>query len=190
MGLFGGKKLNRKVQNVTSFGNEPAEKFLIAIQKEVENEALKLSAVYSAISTISNTMSKIPFSVINRFTKEEIKEANLYNILNLQPTPTMNASDFYKMLASWTLYEGEAFYVPIRKFRSTQIEKLVPVRKSQVTKDIDENLYMNTIRAKELTLTRTSAGAAHIDGTPTTMPDKLHIQIVEDGLKVLVKKRY
>jgi phage portal protein BeeE len=51
----------------------------------------------------------------------------------------MNASDFYKMLASWTLYEGEAFYVPIRKFRSTQIEKLVPVRKSQVTKDIDEN---------------------------------------------------
>lgn len=139
MGLFGGKKLNRKVQNVTSFGNEPAEKFLIAIQKEVENEALKLSAVYSAISTISNTMSKIPFSVINRFTKEEIKEANLYNILNLQPTPTMNASDFYKMLATWTLYEGEAFYVPIRKFRSTQIEKLVPVRKSQVTKDIDEN---------------------------------------------------
>ncbi len=61
---------------------------------------------------------------------------------------------------------------------------------SLFTKDIDENLYMNTIRAKELTLTRTSAGAAHIDGTPTTMPDKLHIQIVEDGLKVLVKKRY
>lgn len=61
---------------------------------------------------------------------------------------------------------------------------------SLFTKDIDEKLYMNTIRAKELTLTRTSAGAAHIDGTPTTMPDKLHIQIVEDGLKVLVKKRY
>lgn len=61
---------------------------------------------------------------------------------------------------------------------------------SLFTKDIDENLYMNTIRAKELTLTRTSAGAAHIDGTPTTMPDQLHIQIVEDGLKVLVKKRY
>ena len=61
---------------------------------------------------------------------------------------------------------------------------------SLFTKDIDENLYMNTIRTKELTLTRTSAGAAHIDGTPTTMPDKLHIKIVEDGLKVLVKKRY
>lgn len=61
---------------------------------------------------------------------------------------------------------------------------------SLFTKDIDENLYMNTIRAKELTLTRTSVGAAHIDGTPTTMPDKLHIKIVEDGLKVLVKKRY
>lgn len=137
MGWLGSRKSKKKVKNVVN--NDNAEQFLIAIKKEVENEALKLSAVYSAVSTISNTMSKIPFSVINRFTKEEIKEANLYNILNLQPTPIMNASDFYKMLATWTLYEGEAFYVPIRKFRSTQIEKLVPVRKSQVTKDIDEN---------------------------------------------------
>lgn len=61
---------------------------------------------------------------------------------------------------------------------------------SLFTKDIDENLHMNTIRAKELTLTRNCTGAAHIDGTPVTMPEKLHIKIVEDGLKVLVKKRY
>lgn len=61
---------------------------------------------------------------------------------------------------------------------------------SLFTKDIDENLYMNTIRSKELTLTRNCVGAAHIDGTPVTMPEKLHIKIVEEGLKVLVKKRY
>ena len=61
---------------------------------------------------------------------------------------------------------------------------------SLFTKDIDENLHMNTIRTKQMTLTRNSEGPAHIDGTPATLPAQLHVRIVEDGLKVLVKKRF
>ena len=61
---------------------------------------------------------------------------------------------------------------------------------SLFTKNIDEKLHLNTLRAKELTLTRQSEGVAHIDGTPVTMPAQLHVKIVEDGLKVLVKKRF
>ena len=61
---------------------------------------------------------------------------------------------------------------------------------SLFTKDIDENLHMNTIRTKQMTLTRNSEGPAHIDGTPTTLPAQLYVRIVEDGLKVLVKKRF
>lgn len=61
---------------------------------------------------------------------------------------------------------------------------------SLFTKDIDENLYMNTIRSKELTLKRENEGVFNIDGTPTHMGKELHIKIVEDGLKVLVRKRF
>lgn len=61
---------------------------------------------------------------------------------------------------------------------------------SLFTKNIDEKLHMNTIRTKELTLTRASEGAMHIDGTPVMMPAELHVKIVEEGLKVLVKKRF
>ena len=61
---------------------------------------------------------------------------------------------------------------------------------SLFTKNIDEKLYITTIRTKELTLTRNSDGPMHIDGTPMTMPAELHVKIVEDGLKVLVKKRF
>ena len=61
---------------------------------------------------------------------------------------------------------------------------------SLFTKNIDEKLHMNIIRAKELTLTRTSEGPMHIDGTPVMMPAELHVKIVEEGLKVLVKKRF
>ena len=61
---------------------------------------------------------------------------------------------------------------------------------SLFTKNIDDMLHMNTLRTKELTQTRESEGVAHIDGTPITMPAELHVRIVEDGLKVLVKKRF
>jgi YegS/Rv2252/BmrU family lipid kinase len=59
------------------------------------------------------------------------------------------------------------------------------------TKSIDENHYMHTIRAKEIMLVRENESSpVHIDGTPTQMAKDLHIKIVEDGLKVLVKKRF
>lgn len=58
------------------------------------------------------------------------------------------------------------------------------------TKNIDENLHMNTLRAKEMTLTREGEGPIHIDGTPVAMPAELNVKIVEEGLKVLVKKRF
>ena len=58
------------------------------------------------------------------------------------------------------------------------------------THNIDENFYMNTVRSKAITLVRENAGAIHIDGDPFEMPTELNIKIVEDGLKVLVKKRF
>lgn len=59
------------------------------------------------------------------------------------------------------------------------------------TKSIDENHYMHTIRTKEIMLERENESSpVHIDGTPTQMAKDLHIKIVEDGLKVLVKKRF
>ena len=58
------------------------------------------------------------------------------------------------------------------------------------TKTIDEMVHMDMLRAKELTLTREDEGIMQIDGTPVMMPATLHVKIVEDGLKVLVKKRF
>ena len=58
------------------------------------------------------------------------------------------------------------------------------------THNIDENSYMNTIRAKEITLVREQAGPMHIDGDPMEMPAELHLKMIPEGLKVLVKKRF
>ena len=55
---------------------------------------------------------------------------------------------------------------------------------------IDDSHFMNTIRAKEVTLERESAAPFHIDGDPVEMEKDIHIRIVEDGLRVLVEKRF
>lgn len=58
------------------------------------------------------------------------------------------------------------------------------------TKSIDNSLFMDTIRTREITLEREEAAPFHIDGDPVEMPKDIHIQIVPDGLKVLAEKRF
>jgi len=61
---------------------------------------------------------------------------------------------------------------------------------SLFTKNIDHDFFMNTVQAKEVVVTREKEGPLHVDGEPMQMPQELHIRIVEDGLRVLVEKRF
>jgi diacylglycerol kinase family enzyme len=49
---------------------------------------------------------------------------------------------------------------------------------------------MNLLSAKEVHVTRSQEGPMHIDGDPIHMPQELHLRIVEDGLNLLVEKRF
>ena len=55
---------------------------------------------------------------------------------------------------------------------------------------IDDSHFMDTIRAREVTLERENAAPFHIDGDPVEMEKDIHIKIVPDGLRVLVEKRF
>jgi len=55
---------------------------------------------------------------------------------------------------------------------------------------IDDSHFMDTILAKEVTLERETIAPFHIDGDPVEMEKDIHIKIVEDGLRVLVEKRF
>lgn len=58
------------------------------------------------------------------------------------------------------------------------------------TGNIDDSHFMDTIRAKEITLEREKAGPFHIDGDPVEMEKDIRIKIVPDGLRVLAEKRF
>lgn len=55
---------------------------------------------------------------------------------------------------------------------------------------IDDSHFMDTILAKEVTLEREMKAPFHIDGDPVEMEKDIHIKIIEDGLHVLVEKRF
>ncbi|MBR1716377.1 MAG: diacylglycerol kinase family lipid kinase [Paludibacteraceae bacterium] len=58
------------------------------------------------------------------------------------------------------------------------------------TRSIDNSLFMDTLRAREVWVERETASAFHIDGDPVEMPKDIHVQIIPDGLTVLVEKRF
>ena len=58
------------------------------------------------------------------------------------------------------------------------------------TKTIDKDLFMTTLRTNEVFLTRDESGPFHYDGEPYEEGKNIHVKIVADGLRVMVKKRY
>jgi YegS/Rv2252/BmrU family lipid kinase len=59
-----------------------------------------------------------------------------------------------------------------------------------LTKTIDKDFFMTTLRVKEVTLYREEPGPFHFDGEPYEEGKEIHVSMVADGLKVLVKKRF
>ncbi len=58
------------------------------------------------------------------------------------------------------------------------------------TKTIDKDLFMTTLRAREIKLVREESGPFHYDGEPYEEGKEINVKIVPEGLKVLVKKRF
>lgn len=58
------------------------------------------------------------------------------------------------------------------------------------TKTIDNDLFMSTLRTREITLIRDEPGPFHYDGEPYEEGREIKIKIVPDGLKVRTKKKF
>lgn len=152
MGLFGRSKKKKISNTVVNMSNSD---FLSGADFTAKrDDELKLSSVYGCIDTISTTMSKIPFFVMNRFTKEHIDNENLYNLLNMQPYPEANASIMHKLMWIWDLTKGNAYALIIRKPRSFEIESIIPINPLNVSIQRDENrrlYYVVTLNDKNRT---------------------------------------
>lgn len=153
MGLFFRKNKDKNKRSRKAIRNSGEEAIALSkgdisdfIYDAIAHEstsALNLSAVYAAVSCISNTMSKIPYFVMDRFTKEHYPDNDLYRVLNLKPNENMNASVFHKLLWVRTLIYGEAYTLPMFRPNSLKIDELIPIENTAVEKlwTADKRLY-------------------------------------------------
>ena len=58
------------------------------------------------------------------------------------------------------------------------------------TKSLDQSMFMDTYRARDIVVTREEKAPFHIDGDPVEMSKDMRIRIVADGLRVLAEKRF
>lgn len=57
-------------------------------------------------------------------------------------------------------------------------------------KTIDKDLFMTTLRADDITLTREESGPFHYDGEPYEEGTIIHVKTIPDGLRIFVSKRF
>ncbi|MFZ4582518.1 MAG: diacylglycerol/lipid kinase family protein [Paludibacter sp.] len=58
------------------------------------------------------------------------------------------------------------------------------------TKTIDKDLFVTTLRTNEITLFRDETGPFHYDGEPYEEGREVNIKMINEGLNVMVKKRF
>lgn len=140
MGLMA--RLRRKsVKNNVREETVSFAQFQQEIQNRDENyEPRNLSGVYQCIELISNTFSKLPFFAIDNKTKEHLKKAKLYRLLNLQPNSKMNAAVFKKTLITNLLIYGNAYALPKRKGLEVVSIEILDSEKVNIVKLQNDNI--------------------------------------------------
>lgn len=116
-----------KNEEVISY--EEFEKFLV--QHQTDANAMNLSGVYACIDIISNTISKLPFFVMDRNTREHIDDEQLYYLLNYLPNEHTNATDFKKAAVVTLLTKGNCYIVP--KFQGIKLQGLTLIDSGSVS---------------------------------------------------------
>lgn len=175
-GLFGRRKSKNQGTPQTTV-NLSLQEFIDFVNKTADYDSRNLSGVYQCIELISNTISKLPFFVINNNTKEHVENFNLYRILNLQPNPKMTAATFKKVIVTNLLTDGNAYCLPTWKGLNLQKIEIVENDAVSIVKTVDDNyLYVvsdakgnkKTYRYDEIIHLRINAGKGIKGVSPLT----------------------
>lgn len=101
-----------------------------------DQTALKISAFYRAVDIRSDSMGKLPISVKNMTTREEVRDHPLGPVLWLRPNEAMTPFAYKKLLEYQRLVLGRA-YVWIRRDGWGTVTELIPLPPGSCTPYLD-----------------------------------------------------
>ncbi len=105
--------------------------------------ALKVSAVYRAVSYISETMSIMPVFMMNRFTRERITDHPLLHLLQIRPNETQTPAEYKKSQEVNRLLDGNAYsYIGVNP-KTGRPDILLPLAPSLVNPVFDDQQHLH-----------------------------------------------
>jgi diacylglycerol kinase (ATP) len=112
----------------------------------------------------------------------------------------LNAKAFVLTFANASQWGNNAYIAPQASVQDGKIDIsimsnfpviAIPTLALQLfAKTIDKDLFMTTLRASSITLQREESGPFHFDGEPYEEGRTIQVKTIQDGLKVMVKKRF
>lgn len=108
-----------------------------------EDNALKVSAVYRGITYSAETISIMPFYLMNERTFDRISDHPLVSVLKVRPNEAMTPTDYKKLMEVNRLLRGNAYAYIGRNPRSGYVDTLLPLAPDLVTPwfDADRALH-------------------------------------------------
>lgn len=140
MGLFNRRK--NRIKNAANVETLTYDEFQRGIMNPQRSyNAMNLSGVFQCVDLISDTISKLPFFVMNDKTKEHVDRPDIYNLLNLSPNAILNGQQFKKLWVANMLLTGNGYVVPTWKgLKVTELniydKELVQISQTDMSKII------------------------------------------------------
>jgi len=145
-----------------------------------DTTALEISASWSAIRLISETIGTLPVHLYQKTDNGRVKATDhkLYRLIHLQPNPYMTSAEFFEALTVSLCCQGMAYAKPERL--GDRVAGIVPLAKDVVTaqlKDgvprylVNEDGQQNTYERGQIIPIRGFGAAGQLEGFP---PFKLH----------------
>lgn len=118
-----------------------------------EESALKVSAVYRAITFSAQTISVMPFYIMDRRSRKHVDDHPLMHLLTIRPNEAMTPSDYKSLMEANRLLVGNSYAYIGRNSRTGRIDELIPLAPDLVSPWLDKNrnlhyLYTDPISGK------------------------------------------
>ena len=91
-----------------------------------QSGAMKLSAVNACVECLTNSMSKLPYFIMDGITKEHINHPIL-KLLTERPNEAMTASTYKKLIEANRLLKGNGYALIVRNARNARPQELIPL---------------------------------------------------------------
>lgn len=113
------------------------------VSGNTETAALRVSAFYRALTFRAETISIMPFYLMDRHTRERIKDHRLTEVLTIRPNELMSPSEYRYLMQLLTDLRGNAYAYIARDPRTGYVEELLPLAPELVKPTLDKDRHLH-----------------------------------------------